>query len=78
MDHYVDAADVAAYMDDTWQPTWMTRSSLRWWHVAAYVDDGVATYVGVDFLLLSHLLLPINDFGKRLISSPKSFQQIKI
>jgi hypothetical protein len=37
MDHYVAANmddDVAAYMDDTWQPTWMTRGT--------YVDDDVA------------------------------------
>jgi hypothetical protein len=27
-------ADVAAYVDDTWMPTWMTRST--------YVDDDVA------------------------------------
>jgi hypothetical protein len=59
---YVDDG-VATYVDDD---------------VATYMDDDMAAYVGVDFLLLSHLLLPINDFGKRLISSPKSFQQIKI
>jgi hypothetical protein len=31
---------IAACMDDTWQPAWMTRGSLHgWWHVAAYMDD---------------------------------------
>jgi hypothetical protein len=31
MDHYVAAnmdADVDAYNDDTWMPTWMTRGNL--------------------------------------------------
>jgi hypothetical protein len=36
MDHYVD---MAAYVDDTWLPTWTTRGCLRGGHVAAYVDD---------------------------------------
>jgi hypothetical protein len=43
-------ADVAAYVDDTWQPAWMTRGSLHgWWHVAPYMeDDDVAAYMDDD------------------------------
>jgi hypothetical protein len=29
---------VAAYVDDTWLPTWMTHGCVHGWHVSAYLD----------------------------------------